>query len=588
MNRPETIVRQILAGRGILADEAAAEYLTDQPKETHDPFLLPDMEAGVDLLFAALKGGRRICVYGDYDADGLTATALLVRFLRAAAARLAGAGGAGVAAADASAANADAGQGVPGAVIDYYIPSRFEEGYGLNADAVRTIAAAGTELLITVDCGSVSPAETALARELGMDTLVTDHHDCNAENLFGGLVINPKRPDSAYPFPLLSGCGVAFKLAQALLKRHFPGDEGLRAVQNSMLDLVAIATVADVVPLTGENRTLVKYGLKAIRAGKRRALARLVQAIGLAQAEVSAYNIAFGIAPHINASGRLAEARPVVELLLTDDVARMDAISKELVVKNLARREIQEELYARCVEEIDAGPRTDLFLLMHPAGVHEGIAGIVAGKLKSRYHRPAAVLAETEGSEAADGAAGTGGGLLKGSCRSIAGVDIIAMLRRHGALFTRLGGHPMAAGFTLPAENETALREALNAEMQAAVAADPSILEPDEKPEWTLAPGEATLELAALLEAFEPTGAANPKPLFELPNAEVTAFSRMGKDGKHARFTARQTGVPCVAFSVDELAPGLEDGTRVTLWGHLEIDRFRGKENLQFLVRRIL
>ncbi|MDR3073056.1 MAG: single-stranded-DNA-specific exonuclease RecJ [Clostridiales Family XIII bacterium] len=553
MTQPDTIVRAILAGRGLTEDSDVEDFLSKKPKQIYDPFLLSHMEEGVDILFHAIETDQKITVYGDYDADGLTACSLLCGFLRLAVENM-----------------------HKNAHIDYYIPSRFEEGYGLNTDALTMLREKGTNLVITVDCGSVSATEIAYGKSLGLEVIVTDHHDCIATQMPDCVVINPKYPGSDYPFPFLAGCAVAFKFAQAFREKFFPENKVLRAELNRMLDLVAVGTVADVVPLLHENRTFVKYGLTVLNSGRRLAFSKLIRAIGQHLGEISSYNIAFGIAPHINASGRLSEAACVVELFLTEDEARMDEIVDELVALNRKRREIQDDLFARCVETIELSEAGDQFLLLNPHDVHEGISGIVAGKLKSRYHLPVAVLADTQ-DEASRA-------MLKGSARSIPGVDMIEMLREHEELFSKLGGHPMAAGFTLPAENEERLRNALNADMQIRIEKDPSILIPDETPEWLLAPEDADLALAEALTLFEPTGSENPKPLIAFKAVTISEVRSIGQKGKHLRFTA--SGIPCVYFNAEGKKPS--EGHVYTLLGSLEVNEFRGSRSAQFIVRRVL
>ncbi|MDR1954216.1 MAG: single-stranded-DNA-specific exonuclease RecJ [Clostridiales Family XIII bacterium] len=551
MRSAREIIEHILAERGILAPEDVEEFLSDKPKRTYDPFLLPDMEAGVDLIYSFLQQGKHICVYGDYDADGVMSTALLCRYFRA----------------------------LPGArsEISYYIPSRFDEGYGPSENAFRSIKERGAKLVVTVDCGSVSKSEVAYAQSIGLTVLVTDHHDCAPERMPDCLIINPRRADSAYPQRGLSGCGVAFKVAQAMKQRHYEGVSSVAAALNASLDLTAIATITDVMPLADENRTLVKYGLTSINRGDRPALKNLIDAIGLKAGQITAYNIAFGIGPHINAAGRMSDAASAVELFLTEDADEMDVIVAELVRRNDERRALQERLVDSCVEMIDARDGDDRFLVICPPGIHEGVAGIVAGRVKDRYGLPTAILSESD----ADGKP-----LLKGSVRGVPGVDVITMLKKHGELFLKLGGHAMAAGFTMPAERDETLRALLNADVEALLAENPQLLDRKPAVATDAAAAEITLELAEWMRKFEPTGAGNPKPLFRLSDVSVSNVKRMGSERQHMRFVAG--GVPCVLFGAsDEYADRIADGTPVSLVGVVEVNSWNGVDSVQFIVREI-
>ena len=286
------------------------EFLSDKPRKTYDPFLLPDMEAGVDLILSEARSGSKICVYGDYDADGITATALMLTMLSHLT----------------SAEN-----------LSYYIPSRFEEGYGLNMEAIDHIADLGCDLIITVDCGSVSSGEVEHAKALGMKIIVTDHHNIT-DTMAECIVINPKRPDSVYPFRDLAGCGVAFKVAQALQKKG-----GLqRHVLTEVLDLVAIGTIGDIMPLLDENRTMVKFGLRVLNLGSRPGLKKLIDGTSLQPGRISSGNVSFVIVPHLNASGRIEDASQAVELLLGRKYeAELDRIVEDILQKNIQRKRLR-------------------------------------------------------------------------------------------------------------------------------------------------------------------------------------------------------------------------------------------------------
>ena len=389
------VIQVILKKRGISGIEAAEEFLSDKPMLTHDPFLMKDMEASVDKILNAIISNRQICIYGDYDADGVCAVSLLTEILRKLSAK-----------------------------VTYYIPSRFEEGYGLNKEALKTIKEDGTDLIVTVDCGSVSFAEVEYAKEIGLDIVVTDHHNLN-DKAVSCLLINPKQESCRYPERELSGCGVAFKLAQALQRRAVPSNRewsryrlktGLCSAAltkkdlNEVLDLVAIATIGDIVPLTGENRTFVKYGIKNINKSRRPGLALLIEGAGLKAGEINSDNVAYVIVPHLNAAGRLLSAETGVTLLTSKNEAKLKEAAGLLINNNKERRRIQEETYEEAVSIIEQKHINDLFIIVDAPHAHEGIAGIAAGKIKEQYHKPSILITSS------------GKDKLKGSGRSIEGI----------------------------------------------------------------------------------------------------------------------------------------------------------------------
>jgi len=542
-----TIVNQILSGRGI---EDADAFFADKPQTTYDPFLLSGMDEVADVVFRNISEGKHICVYGDYDVDGLMSVTLLTGFLE----RL---------------------PGVAKENISWYIPSRFDEGYGLNICAFEQIKQRGADLIITVDCGIASAAEVAAAIEMGMEIVVTDHHEPDPRSVPACPSIDPKKPDSSYPFGGLCGCGTAFKLTQAIKNKYYAADERVRAAVNSNLDLVAIATIADVMPLTDENRTLVKYGLKTLNAGKRWQLSALAEGIGLKPGEISAHNIAFGIAPHLNAAGRMGNAAHAVELLKAEDVDCAKSIVADLIARNIERRSAQDEASTACEQIIDERYANDYFILVKPPHVHEGVSGIVAGMIKEKYSRPAAVLAP---------ATEDGAELLKGSVRSIPGIDIISLLRAHEDLFIRLGGHAMAAGFTIRAENEDALREKVGSDVKALAEKEPELLSPLPSADTDILPKEASIELAITLERFEPTGAGNPKPILCLRGQTPEALRRIGADKRHLKFFVGR--LECIMFARGEEPVELPKDGPIDLYGSLEVNRWNGRENTQFIVRK--
>ena len=546
-------VMGILQRRGIRTAEEAEDFLAPAPKRTYDPELLPDLPAAADKLLQAAADGLSIWIYGDYDADGVTATALLYTVLQKLTDR-----------------------------VNFYVPSRFTDGYGLNKDAVRRIAEKGAQLLVTVDCGSTNREEVAYAKELGLDVIVTDHHELEAGAMPDCLLVNAHREDSRYPFSGLSGCGVAFKLAQAIQRRlTAAGDDRFtRQDITDLLDLVAISTVADVVPLLDENRSLVKYGLRVINSRKRRGLRILLDMVGLERKEVDADDIGFILAPHINSCGRMATADRAVQLLAgLEDDGPLEDKAAFMVECNRNRRFAQDRTRDICMEAIAAGDCGELFSVIEAPGAHEGVAGIVAGSLKEQFHRPVCIVTPSES------------GLLKGTGRCIPGLDLHGMLSTCGELFERYGGHAGACGFSLPQENLEALRSRMDDLMRSILAERPDALDEKLFIEKVLEPSEKTLEFANALKLLEPFGEANPKPLFAIGGADVYNVQYMGSEGQHVRFTAAGSDgveVSCVLFRrAADFADLLRSGAKLDVAGELGINEFNGHRKLQLTVKDI-
>ena len=544
MNNVNPIVLELLAMRGITGDSEIAEFIAEKPKKTYDPFLLPDMEAGVDLILDAISQKKKICIYGDYDADGVTSVSILMGFLSELTDNL-----------------------------EYYIPNRIEEGYGLNKEAIRKIHEGGAGLIITVDCGSVSYDEVELAKELGMQVLVTDHHsitDVKADC----LMINPKRPDCTYPFRDLAGCGVAFKLTQALQKKT-----GLpKSVMNRGLDMVALGTIADVVPLLDENRTLVKHGMNIISSGYRPGLASLIRGISFNLKELRSDNIAFGVAPHINAAGRMGDAKVAAQLMLGKNQKDIDSYVQRLIAFNRERKRIQDKAFEECVAVIEDKYLSEPVLILLNEDIHEGIAGIVAGKLKERYQRPVIIVTPS-------------GENFKGTGRSIPGVHLYELLQQYEDMFLRFGGHAGACGFSMEPGRFEDLCSELKAEMHRRLEEEPGLLEIPVDAELILEGAEVTLDLAKDLELLAPFGSHNPKPLFGLAQVEISKVVLMG-NGTHARFKARcedGTSVDCVLFGkVPDYEELLYGEIPVDLIGTVECKEWRGNEQVQFTVEAII
>lgn len=538
MRKPEEILKELLKHRGIITPEDVSEFLSDIPKKTYDPFLLLNMKAGVDLLLKEIKYGTRICIYGDYDADGVTSVCILSHILSMLTNN-----------------------------FTYYIPSRFDEGYGLNKNAIDKIIADGVGVILTVDCGSVSYEEVEYAKQLGLKVIVTDHHsidDVKADC----ILINPKQKECTYPFKELAGCGVAFKLAQAIQKTA-----GLpKSAINEVLDLVAIGTVGDIVSLTDENRTIVKYGINKINSGNRNSLKTLTNAISIPW--INSENIAYGIVPHINAAGRMAHANEAVKLFRADTIAEMHSCANNLVHFNNERKSKQEAAYNRCKTLI--GDENFIVLVMND--IHEGIAGIVAGKIKENYHRPVLILTPS------------GDGFLKGTGRSIESIDLYKLLKKSSSLFVKFGGHKSACGLLMPEENLENLKTSLETSVAELLNENPELFDKKMYYDIEIKPEEISVELAKQLEKIEPSGQGNPKPVFLLKEVHIVNYNFMGADNSHVKFNVGMQGnfAECVLFRrAQEIKEMLYSGLPVTITGTVNLKVWRGRQNVQFVVEEI-
>lgn len=476
---------------GYETDEELSEFLSDKPRKAYDPFLLLDMDPGVDLILSSIEDDETICVYGDYDADGITAAALLTDVLSELTDK-----------------------------VFYYIPSRFDEGYGLNKDALLKVREMGADLVVTVDCGSVSAEEVEYGESLGLKILVTDHHTVVKERAARCLLINPVQEDCPYPFNYLAGVGVAFKLAQALAD-----SAGLdRQVLTRNLDLVGIGTIGDIVPLVDENRTWAKFGIRMLNLSGRKGLKALIDAAGLKPGKITGEQISFVIVPHLNAAGRMESADTAVELLLAKDEDKACMLAEKLVSLNRARKSVQEKEFIRCASVVEEKYADDDVLLVEAEGAHEGITGIVAGKLKERYGRPAIIVTPTEG------------GCYKGTGRSVESINIFELLDKSRDLFVKFGGHRAACGFTIKRELLPELRENLARDIK------PMLAEAAEKEEDVrfgdidLDDSEVTLATASQLARLAPFGRDNPEPEVTI-RAVTKSLRRMGKDGKYLSLT---------------------------------------------------
>ena len=528
----------VLSARGVDTPEKMAAFLSCGEEQFHDPLLLRDMDRAAARVELALERGEKLAVYGDYDVDGITSTALLTEFLRD-----------------------------KGAQVRPYIPDRMGEGYGLNRAAVGLLAEEGVKLIVTVDCGITAVEEVELAHTLGMDVVVTDHHQCKETIPAAAAVVDPRRPDCPYPFKDLAGVGVALKLALALTP-----PERRPAVLRHYAELAAVGTVADVMSLTGENRALVHMGLALLDVTPRPGLAALLRAVGAQGRTATTATVSYGLAPRLNAAGRMERSEVALELLLTRDSVRGEVLADELYRLNRHRQSIELDIYEQCVAVLDRDPAlASPCIVLAGEGWHQGVVGIVASRLSEKYSCPAFMIC-------------LDGGHGKGSCRSFGGFNLFAALESSAPLLEGYGGHELAAGFTIAAENVPAFREKMASLVLARTGGAPMAAELTADAELEDA-GLLSFAQVDALSALEPFGADNPKPVFILRGMTAAACADVG-EGRHLRLRLRRDGmtVDGIFFSVNAAGAGVSPGDRVDVAFTPQINEFRGTRTVQLQV----
>ena len=539
----DRLTAHLLAQRGGSDLTAARDFLDPRLQQLPDPFLLGEMEGAVMRLVAAIQAGEGIAIHGDYDVDGISGTALLVDGLRAF-----------------------------GAQVNYFIPLRLRDGYGLSAEHLHQAFAEGARVAVTVDCGISAVTEAEVARDLGLDLIITDHHQPPSLLPAVCAIVNPLLPDSLYPDKDLAGVGVAFMLLIALRSR-------LRSVGaftarpepdlRYSLDLVALGTIADVVPLRGVNRILVSIGLGIINQGRRPGLKSLSAAAGIRQ--VNCGNIAFSLAPRLNAAGRLEDANLGVELLLTVDPHRAETLARQLDAFNRERQGVEQQVLAEAIAQVEEGKGGEFALVLAGAGWHPGVIGIVASRLVERYHRPTVLIA-------LDGESG------KGSARSIRGLHLYQTLQQCAADLDGYGGHAYAAGLSITSGHLAAFTAAFEQAAAAALSADD--LQPLLLYDSEVLIEDLSLMIIADLQRLSPFGAGNPEPLFLLRNARAQQVTPCGTG--HLKFSIRQGGfsLPCVAFAFPphwaDILPG-----EIDLLVSAQKNEWQGRVSLQLRVKDI-
>lgn len=530
-----------LCARGIDTPEAARAFLETDPAKLHDPMLLPDMAKARDTIRRAIEQGKKIAVFGDYDVDGVTSTCVMTRVLRG-----------------------------MGADVRHYIPDRLSEGYGLSMGAMDRLAQDGIGLIVTVDSGVSAFEEIARARELGMEVVVTDHHECREELPDANAVVNPKRADSTYPFAELAGVGVAFKLACALA-----GDGQQRAVLEQYADLVALGTVADVMLLVGENRIIVAAGLRRMAETQNVGLSMLLHESGQQGKRLTASTISFILAPRINAAGRLGHADMAAELFLTDDPRRAQTLAMALCEQNKQRQATENQILEQALQKLrrEYDPLEDQVIVLAGEDWHHGVIGIVSSRICDRYACPTVLIALEDG-------------IGKGSGRSVKGFNLYEALCDSAPLLERFGGHELAAGLTIREENIQQFHE--NMEAWAREHVNPQELMPILHIDCPIAPEFISTEATRGLDVLEPFGMGNPQPVFSMCDLLVEEITPISSD-RHVRLTLSKDGQTYTAmlFGTGQGGCGFAQGNYVDAAFCLEINEYRGRCSVQLVIRDI-
>lgn len=536
-NNLSQLIGSILASKKIISKDEIREFLNPTRDDFHDPFLMPDMEKAVERILIAIQNKEKIIIYGDYDVDGITSVTVLKKFLEE-----------------------------QGLKTGEYIPNRLNEGYGLNKEAVKNISEQGYTLIITVDCGISCIEEIEYAKELGMEVIVTDHHepgeiipDCLA-------VVDAKRKDNKYPFNQLAGVGVVFKLIQSIsLKLNLEAKEYLK-----YLDIVCVGTISDIVPLIDENRVITKLGLKLVEKTRNIGLKTLLESTGYK--EINSTTISFGIAPRINACGRMGEEKEALELFLTNNIQEAKQISERLNQYNIERQETEKQIFKQAIQEIEEENKDVPCIILGKEGWHHGIIGIVASKVTDIYFKPS-ILICFEGGEG------------KGSGRSIPGFDLHDAVMNCNTYIEKFGGHSMAIGINVKKENFEKFKKEFEEYVQNSHIND---IIPIIKIDKEIDLRKINIQDIRDLKLLEPYGEANKMPLFLIKNMKIQSIRTLS-EGKHIKL---KLGIDnyiadAIGFNMGNIAEQYLIGDRVDVVGSLEINDFGDNENIQINLKDI-
>lgn len=527
-------IAQALINRGVVNEQAAAEFLYAGAENFADPYALKGMKTAIERIAHAIEFKEKITIYGDYDVDGITACATLYKTLT----RL-------------------------GANVEFYIPDRQSEGYGLNPAALHNLIDNGTKLIVTVDCG-ISAVKEIASVDGQIDIIITDHHQPPIELPSALSIINPKQPGCLYPEKNLAGVGVAFKLCQGLWQHYY----GPETKFFDYLDIVAIGTVADIVPLTGENRVLVKLGLHQLQTTENLGIKALLEICGLSGKIIDSGSIGFVIAPRLNAVGRVSQATAGVELLITNDSDHARELANLLDEENLARQNIEKLILAKAEEQLEAVDTSAAkVLVLAGEEWHSGVIGIVASRLVDKYYKPVIMISIHEG-------------MGKGSCRSIPAFDIYAALTRCSDLLTQFGGHRQAAGLSVPLQNISLLRERLNSLAAETLSAADYV--PVLNIDSLLPLEEINSSFLEQLACLEPYGFGNPSPVFACHNIEMKEKKLIGQQSRHLKLKLKNASVrDVIAWNMGELSTSLTCDKMIDLVFVPKYNEWQGQKNLQ-------
>lgn len=533
------LLATVLVNRGIVEDEQIDVFLNPTRDDFHDPYLMPDMKKAVDRIIKAIDTQEKVIIYGDYDVDGITSITVLKKFLKTC-----------------------------GLDVGYYIPNRLNEGYGLNRDAIDKIKKDGYDLIITVDCGISAIDEIKYANSLGMETIVTDHHEPLDTLPPAIAVVDLKRKDNTtYPFDSLAGCGVAFKLCQALgIRLGIDEKEYLK-----YLDIVCVGTISDIVPLVDENRVIAKLGLKLVEVTRNPGLRALLNASGYKQ--INSNTISFGVAPRINACGRMGYEEEALKLFLTDNITQASDITAKLNQYNKERQEIERNIYDEALNMIEKDGEKKKSIVLGSHNWHHGVIGIVSSKITEMYFKPS-ILICFEGENG------------KGSGRSIPGFDLHGALVDLSGYLDKFGGHEMAVGLSLKKSEFNRFKEAFEKYVEEKDISDiVPIIEIDKQIDIK----DIDCETVRQLDLLEPFGEANRRPIFVYKNLRIDSIRALS-DGKHLKMTLKDNGtiINTIGFNMGHLSKDYMIGDKIDVAGILEINSFNGKEFVQINMKDIM
>ena len=534
------LLATILVNRNIVNEDEIRLFLKPTRNDFHDPFLIKDMDIAVERILKAIKNKENVTIYGDYDVDGITSITVLKSFLKDV-----------------------------GLEVNSYIPNRLEEGYGLNREAVKKIVEDGCELMITVDCGISAIEEINYATELGIETIVTDHHEPGNELPKALAVIDNKRKDSTYPFRELAGVGVAFKVIQALGTKLGLKEESYL----KYLDIVCLGTISDIVPLVDENRVIAKLGLMLVEQTKNIGLRSIINSSGYKK--IDSTTISFGVAPRINACGRMGKAEEALELFLSSNINTVNELTKRLNEHNSVRQATEKAIYENVIKQIEKEHLNEKkTLIVTGENWHHGVIGIVSSKITDMYFKPSILLSFEED------------GMGKGSGRSIPGFDLHEALSKCSDKIEKFGGHSMAVGITVRKEDLEAFKQELE---KIAIESKIDEIIPIINIDAKINLSDISKDMVASLKQLEPYGEANKMPIFAFKNLKIDSIRALS-EGKHLKLTLKDNNniINAIGFNLGYLADEYRIGDKIDVAGVLEINTFNGVDNLQINMKDIM